>query len=384
MITPYQFNSLHVQSVESIPETSPALPWISVAPDAPYFITEEGISWTPIGHNEAITWPDLAGLYKRKNLAAVDTYLATLSGNGITCIRLMLEYCQNEYHYLERPSGIFRPHMIRLWDDLFMRCEKHGLRVLLTPFDTFWMRRRWRKHPYNKVNGGPCSHKAKWLICIDTIEAVKSRLAFATKRWGGSGVLFAWDLWNEPEPAHAGNDVESIALFITEISSFLRETEMNIHGKTHLQTVSAFTPHLARYPMLNEAIFRHPSLDFATTHFYGPKALEAPTSTVKAAICTGNLVNKSLGKLMDKRPFFDSEHGPGKLYRRKRLTDAFDEEYFRYMQWAHLASGGAGGGMRWPYRHPHSLTPGMRMSQKSLAGFCAISKLENFRAAEHS
>ena len=29
------------------------------------------------------------------------------------------------------------------------------------------------------------------------------------------------------------------------------------------------------------------------------------------------------------------------------------------MSWAHLASGGAGGGMRWPNRHPHVLTSGM-------------------------
>ncbi|TIL77742.1 MAG: hypothetical protein E5Y81_12695, partial [Mesorhizobium sp.] len=35
-------------------------------------------------------------------------------------------------------------------------------------------------------------------------------------------------------------------------------------------------------------------------------------------------------------------------------------EYFRHLQWAHLAAGGAGGGMRWPNRSPHVLTPGMR------------------------
>jgi hypothetical protein len=54
------------------------------------------------------------------------------------------------------------------------------------------------------------------------------------------------------------------------------------------------------------------------------------------------------------------------------LPDAFDDEYFRHMQWAHFASGAAGGGMRWPNREPHSLTPGMRQAQQALAGFLPL------------
>jgi mannan endo-1,4-beta-mannosidase len=52
---------------------------------------------------------------------------------------------------------------------------------------------------------------------------------------------------------------------------------------------------------------------------------------------------------------------------RGRIPTDFDEEYFLNMQWAHLASGGAGGGFRWPYRHPHTLTSGMRVAQLILA-----------------
>ena len=39
------------------------------------------------------------------------------------------------------------------------------------------------------------------------------------------------------------------------------------------------------------------------------------------------------------------------------------------MQWAHLASGGAGGGMRWPNRSPHTLTDGMRKAQLAMSRF---------------
>jgi mannan endo-1,4-beta-mannosidase len=54
------------------------------------------------------------------------------------------------------------------------------------------------------------------------------------------------------------------------------------------------------------------------------------------------------------------------------LKEPFDDEYFRHMQWAHLASGGAGGGMRWPNRHPHVLTRGMRQAQSALARFLPL------------
>jgi hypothetical protein len=61
------------------------------------------------------------------------------------------------------------------------------------------------------------------------------------------------------------------------------------------------------------------------------------------------------------------------------LPAAFDDEYFRHMQWAHFASGGAGGGMRWPNRKPHALTPGMRRAQKALAGFLPLVRWDRFR-----
>ncbi|HEX7180747.1 MAG TPA: hypothetical protein VF756_02805, partial [Thermoanaerobaculia bacterium] len=184
----------------------PLLPWIEVVPGAPYFRTDRGESWTPIGHNDAITWPSLKDAFRRRDLPAVDRYLRLLAASGVTCLRLMLEYAQERHRFFERPPGAFRPAMIQLWDDLFALCARHGIRILLTPFDTFWMWRRWKHHPYNRSNGGVCAAKSRMLTCRDTRAAIKRRLLFATERWGGSGTLFAWDLWNEIHPAFGGND----------------------------------------------------------------------------------------------------------------------------------------------------------------------------------
>ena len=60
-----------------------------------------------------------------------------LQANGVTCLRLMLEYAQHARYLLERPAGRFRPPMAERWDRLFVLAERYGIRFLLTPFDTF-------------------------------------------------------------------------------------------------------------------------------------------------------------------------------------------------------------------------------------------------------
>jgi hypothetical protein len=353
------------------PLSAPAIPWVQVAPGAPYFITDDGLPWTPVGQNDAITWPELEGLFRRKNLAAVEEYLVYLTKHGVTCLRLMLEYAQGENRYFEKPVGRFKPNMVRLWDDLFALCAKHGLRILLTPFDTFWMWRRWKHHPYSHHQGGPCAGRRELLLCPQTVAAIKARLTFVVERWGGSGALFAWDLWNEMHPTHMGNSVARFPAVAAELSQHVRDLELRLYGRSHPQTISLFGPALHTHPDLADTIFRHPLLDFSSTHFYDHAVLDHPRNTIDPALKVGELVREALAHSPANRPFFDSEHGPIHLFKNRRYTLAtgFDEECFRHIQWAHLASGGAGGGLRWPYRHPHTLTPGMRQAQKSMAGF---------------
>ncbi len=187
-------NNLKVQEhhQKQSSEAARDIPWIEVAKDAPYFVTDEGEDWTPIGQNDAITWPELKGIFLRKDMATAEAYLHMLSLHGVTCLRLMVEYCQHDHRYLEKPVGRFQPNMVRLWDDIFVLCKKHGIRILLTPYDTFWMWLRWSKHPYSKGKGGPCGKRSQWLLCSNTRSAIKQRLAFATERWGSGGTLFAW------------------------------------------------------------------------------------------------------------------------------------------------------------------------------------------------
>ncbi|MCF0054876.1 hypothetical protein [Dyadobacter sp. CY356] len=355
------------------------LTWIQLSKDSPYFLDERGNNWTPVGQNDAITWPDLQGLFKRENIGAVEGHFAFLAAHGVNCLRVMLEYCQTENRYFERPAGHFQPNMVHLWDDLFELCEKYKLRILLTPFDTFWMDRRWKNHPYNAANGGPCKRKSQWLTSPETLDAIKNRLTFVTERWGSSGVLFAWDLWNEINPVHALGKTDGLYDFITELSLHVRTLENRLYGKSHPQTVSVFATVMEHYQM-KDLIFRHTELDFASTHFYKTGTINNPRNSVDAATTTGEMVADALAHLPAERPFFDSENGPIDHYRRKRnLPETFDDLYFLNMQWAHLASGAVGGGMRWPYRQPHVLTHGMRRAQKNMSEFVKLIDWKTFK-----
>ena len=352
------------------------LPWVQVAPNAPYFQDDTGRPWTPIGHNDAIDWDNLNGLFRRRDLAGVERHLTMLVDHGVTVLRLMVEYAQYRHRYLERPAGVFVPAMVRLWDDLFAICERVGMRLLLTPVDTFWMWLKWRHHPWNAANGGPLRQMNEVLLCGPTRDAIKARLTFMVTRWGGSGALFAWDLWNEIHPAQAGDSVDCFPEFIADLSGHVRALERRLYGRTHPQTVSLFGPELWWRPEFDLAtpIFRHPDLDFATIHIYRERSIDDPRDTVAPAVAMGRIVRDCLREIADGRPFLDTEHGPIHRFKdkKKQLPEAFDDEYFRHMAWAHLASGGAGGGMRWPNRNPHILTPGMHRAQATMAGFLPL------------
>ena len=175
-------------------------------------------------------------------------------------------------------------------------------------------------------------------------------------------------------PVQGGDVPGCFEDYIDDVSPFLRTLELRLHGRAHLRCVSVFGPELHWKPWLNEPIFGHPLLDFANNHFYEEGTIDYPADTVAPAIAVGRLVREALAEITDGRPFFDSEHGPIHTYKDhgRTLPEAFDNEYFRHIQWAHLASGGAGGGMRWPNRDPHTLTPGMREAQAALARFLPL------------
>jgi mannan endo-1,4-beta-mannosidase len=327
---------VHEQPASETRPSAPDLAWIQVAPGAPYFVTETGEPWTPIGQNDAISWVEFEGLFRRRDLAAVEAHLRWLAAHGVTCLRLMMESAQVRHRYFERPIGTFAPHMVRLWDDLFALCERVGLRILLTPFDPFWTWMDWRHHPYNRANGGCLDGFDRVLLCADARKAIKARFTFAIERWGGSGALFAWDLWNGIHPAQAEGSADPMDGFIHDLGWHVRTLETRLYGRSHPQTASLFGPELISQPEmpLRDPIFRHPDLDFASIHIYEHGTIDHPRNTVDAAIGMGRIVRDAIAEIRDARPFLDTEHGPIHTFKdkKKTLPEVFDDEYFRHLQ----------------------------------------------------
>ena len=346
-------------------------------------MTESGEPWTPIGQNDAINWLELNGLYRRRDLPGVRRHLRWLADHGVTVLRLMLEYAQNDHRYFEKPYGSLNKPMVQLWDDLFAMCAEAGLRILLTPNDTFFTWLRWHKHPWNTKNGGPCPSRTVLLTHPGARAAMKARLGFAAERWGGSGTLFAWDLYNEMHPSQGEENAPwCFQDYIDDIGPWLKALELKLHGKSHLQCVSVFGPELVWKPWITEPIFRNRNLDFASSHFYEEGTIDDPKDTVAPALAMAKLTVDALSHIDDGRPFVESEHGPIHAFKdkKKTLPEPFDDEYFRHMQWAHMASGGAGGGMRWPNRRPHKLTAGMRDAQRAMSAFLPLVDWPRFRS----
>ena len=350
---------------------------IRVAPSGRYFETFEEQPFLFIGFNDAISWLTLQGLYRRKDVASVEAYLQHLVANGVNTLRLMLDYAHFDTHLLENPVGVFNPHIVALWDDLLARCREYGLRVLLTPWDTFWLSRRWHKQPYCVENGGPAHTPQDVLTSEAMIQATIRRLHFVIERWGQDGAIAALDLHNEIHP-HWGGTPQQQAATIARISEAVREKELSLYGFTRPQTVSVFGPDPGEG--YDELIFRHPSLDFATTHIYSKGGIDKPRNTVTAAVAMAQWTRYGRERTLPTRPFTDSEHGPIHLFNdfKKTLPEAFDDEYERHMTWTHLACGGAGSGMRWPARHPHRLTEGMLKSLRSMASFTRLIAWRHF------
>ena len=67
----------------------------------------------------------------------------------------MLEYRQDDICHLESPAGVFRPEMVRLWDDLIALCERYRIYLLLTPFDTFFIWNNWAGTPTTAPMAAP-------------------------------------------------------------------------------------------------------------------------------------------------------------------------------------------------------------------------------------
>lgn len=338
--------------------------YIKVSPLGSGFVHSNGRPFIPLGYNHNPDWPKFIESDPSRpgyNPKITEDFFAHLARSGVNVVRIMLETPATG-GFFENPVGTFVPGHIRWIDNIVTAARHHKIKLLMTPWDTFWMNKTWEKSPYNHLNNGPVVEKIDFLTNREVIETQKKRWKYIIDRWGNSGVVFAWELMNEID-IWWGASPKQVEEWIKEVSVFIRDYEQRKWGRRHLITVSTAQP--MPEGILGDVAYRMPGLDFAQTHLY-IGASRAPSEPIQPAIDIAHGVRFSLAARKDLRPYIDGEDGPiDKWISNERL----DDQVFHNMIWAHLSSGGAGSGFRWPYRHPHHLSEGMYKALSRMSTF---------------
>ena len=207
----------------------------------------------------------------------------------------------------------------------------------------------------------PAPAARELLTCPATRAAIKARLAFATERWGGSGAVFAWDLWNEMHPAQGERPARTcFAGFHRRRRPVpARPGDAPARPRASADRLRVRARSSSWKPWLNEPIFRHPALDFASSHFYEEGTIDDPRDTVAPAISAGRLVREALAEITDCAPLLRQRARPDPHLQGSRPQPCPSRSTTSISA---TCSGrtspraAAGGGMRWPNRHPHTLT----------------------------
>lgn len=351
----------------AVPRDPNDMSYVQLAPGRRHFMTEDGMPFLVIGHNEALPWPRMRHMRDERDVPAVESYIKMMAEHGVTVVRIMLEYCEDQEWLFEDAQGVPVPSTVQYWDNLVGLCERYKIRLLVQFWDTFFMSRRWEHHPYSAPGSG-FDGPGSFCASPTALEAQKRRVSFFIKRWGNSPAIFAYDLLNEIHPYWGGTPQDQ-ARWLTEIARFTRNCELETWGKRHLLTVSVFGSRPEDGYL--DLVFRHPELDFASTHVYEFGLVDNPENTIDCAVVMRDAVKHAFSQMPDARPYTDSESGPIHLFMDLKLSlhEPFESEYYHNMSWAHLATGGAGSGMRWPFRDPHYLTPEMHEVQRGMSGF---------------
>ncbi|MDI6829234.1 MAG: hypothetical protein QME62_12205, partial [Armatimonadota bacterium] len=327
--------------------------YIRVAPGGRYFMHSDGRFFTPIGYNHNPEWTPFnkcAPCRPGYDPASVEQFFKYLNDSGVNLLRMMVDLPLSSL--MEKPIGVFVPEHTLWLDEIIKLARKYEVRLMITPWDTFWMNHGWDDNPYNSKNGGPVEKKVDFITKREVIEAQKRRWKYIIDRWGNTGTIFAWELLNEAD-YWWGASPEQVIAWAKEMGEFVREYEKKKWGRNHLICISTGRP------MPNDGwadlAYHLPAIDFATTHLY-VGAANAPDEPIGPALAEKQGVEYALAQIRDNRPYIDGENGPINRW----IADVnLDNEVFHNMSWAHLSSGGSGSGLRWPYRNPHHLSDGM-------------------------
>ena len=279
-----------------------------------------------------------------------DRLLEKLAKSGANYVRLWQEYYVP--HDLSVPAapgdagftgfplettvtGLGRYDLASAWrlDTVADKCERLDIYWQIASEMVVWWERklayRWRRNPYNSLNGGPCNEPADYFTNARARAFVRKRLRYNVARWGWAPHLAAWELWNEVDNLD-GFDPAANAAWHREMARYLRE----IDPWHHLVTTS----------WRDRGMFALPEIDIVQGHsYFGPEYDAAEYSLQD----TDHLMRGF------EKPFFFGEQGI-----EGPVSADPEGKHFHDTIWATALSGAAGTGLYWwwhNYIEPYDL-----------------------------
>jgi hypothetical protein len=171
--------------------------------DPRYLRFDDGTPYFALGEN--LSWYDGRGTF------AYDVWLDRLAEQGATYVRLWmpswafgLEWLRREDgEIVENTLGDYTARMDRAWqlDRVLEAAEARGIQVMLCLQNhgafSLTNNSEWADNPYNAANGGPLAHPVEFFTNQEARRLFERRLRYVVARWGASGNVLGWELWNE-------------------------------------------------------------------------------------------------------------------------------------------------------------------------------------------
>lgn len=307
--------------------------FVSVSPRSRHYLEyDSGKPFFPIGLN-------LCMYQKREGTYYYDRLLTKLQDAGGNYVRLWQEYYVSRdltqvaragdgsftgFPLETQQTGLGRYDLESAWrlDYVADLCQQLDIYWQLTFEMTVWWQQRmdyrWKRNPYNKDNGGPCSLPSEYFTNPTARELVRRRLRYSVARWGWASNLVAWELWNEVDNNDDFNSSDCTD-WHREMGDYLR----SIDPWRHLIATSWRDPKM----------FALTQIDIVQGHSYFGAAYDAAQYSVQD---TDHLMRS-----FDK-PFFFGEQGLG-----GPITVDPEGKHFHDTIWSTGLSGAAGTGLYW-------------------------------------
>ncbi len=236
-----------------------------------YMRYENNEPYIPIGHN--VGWWDADGTDIWE-----DTFVE-MSSVGENWVRIwmthfyqgtLLEWRTNKQYY----GGVGVLSMPIAWklDRMIESCEQNGISMQLTlqhhgQFSDN-TNPNWDDNPYNIIHaatdGGFLENPEDFFTDAEARRITKYKYRYIVARWGYSGAILAWELFNEVQFTDGWkNNQASVIDWHNEMASFIRNIDPFNHPITSSSHGSGF-----------ENIWNLPDINLIQVHYYGTDTIK--------------------------------------------------------------------------------------------------------------